>query len=116
VNVFLLLILSHLAADFGLQIYGIGRRKYGLNKYMLAHILIVSTAFFLPALIYFPFGSVFTITVAISVTHLLTDIVKAWIYRKYKISAPDHMFWAILGADQAIHIIAIYGSLLFLLN
>jgi len=97
--------LSHFVPDFIFQGEIIAQSKKRFNKYMLAHVailtLMVSPAF------YFYFGglkpSFFLATSIWGSSHLVIDVMKVEMTEKAK-----KFFWQILGIDQLFHILILF--------
>ncbi len=103
---FYLLVVAHLVGDFILQ-GTIAIKKRGLNKYMLAHGVIVTFAFCLP-LINYPVKNAIMGILAVFVLHVLIDISTVEARRWLKVGPKDYYFWIVLGIDQILHISTLF--------
>lgn len=108
-QLFFMLIIAHFIADFMLQINDIGSKKYGLNRYMLAHVVIISVATLLPLLAFqHSLSRIFIGTTWIFLSHLTIDIIRSYANRRLHLTPDTHAFWVSLGIDQILHVTALY--------
>lgn len=105
--IFYLLVVAHLVGDFVLQPSVIAIKKRGLNKYMLAHGVIMVFAFYLP-LINYSVKNVIIGSLAVFILHVLIDILTVEARRWLKAGPKDYYFWAILGIDQILHVSTLF--------
>lgn len=115
-TVFLVLILSHLIADFGLQFGSVGTKKRALNKEMLAHIGLIGIFTFFPLLLMnFPLMTSLRSSLIVVLAHLVIDIIKAEHGHRYHVSPLEYRYWPLLGLDQALHITTLYLIITYML-
>jgi len=103
---FYLLLISHFIGDFILQ-GSLAIKKRGVNKYMLAHGIVMVIAFFLP-LVNYPAGKVIIGALIIFISHIVIDAIIVEIKRLLKINPSGYLFHAFTGIDQILHISILY--------
>jgi len=112
---FYFLIFSHLIADFILQPSSIAKNKFGFNKNMLAHSLIMAVAFLIPLFNYL-LAKTLTGGIIIFITHIFIDNLKVGLGKILKLSPEKHLYWAAIGIDQILHLTVIYLNFILLIN
>lgn len=103
------LTLMHCITDFGLQKWGIGERKYGVNRYMLAHIGIsILGSFAALSLAHVQSSNTLSFLLFTGVAHLGIDMIRPALHRRLHISPNDSQFWSLLAIDQVLHLTTLY--------
>lgn len=108
-QIFFALTFTHLITDFLLQGWGIGPHKYGLNRYMLAHLGITAIGIILP-LVFFhlALARILLALAIILLSHLAIDVVRPYLHRRWHITPDNGLFWQLLGIDQILHLTVLY--------
>lgn len=111
-EIFFILVTTHLVADFFLQGNEIALNKRLFNWQMLAHAFVATLAFAIPVYL-FKLDNLWLGSGVVFVTHTFIDALRVEIMKKYKINPSKYSFWALLGADQILHISVLYFVLTF---
>lgn len=91
----ILIIWLHFVGDFILQLDKMALSKSNSNSWLLLHCLIYSIPFLI-------FGIEYALLVGGS--HFIVDFVTSKISKYYWLIKNQHMFFVIIGLDQAIHV------------
>lgn len=97
-----LLLVVHFIADFVLQTRWMGRNKSSNWQAMAAHIAVYTICLI-------PFGLLFAIVNGL--LHLITDIISSRLTSKFYREKREAAFWAVIGADQLAHVLALIWTL-----
>ena len=97
----LLLVWVHYVADYLLQSRGMGENKSSSNLWLVYHVVVYS----LPLIF---FGFLFA--VVNGVLHFATDYVTSRLTKKYWSIGEDYKTFAVMGADQAIHVTCLFAT------
>ena len=109
ISAFFFSVILHFIFDFVFQGSQIGLHKYRLNKFMLTHGLILSTAAAFPVWVYSrSIMYSFLAFIWILISHLTIDIVRVELNRKYTKGPSTSLFWKLLGLDQILHVSALF--------
>lgn len=109
ITAFFFSVILHFVFDFIFQGSKISQNKSRLNKYMLAHGLIMSAAAAFPVWLYSHHLS-FTVLAYlwVLISHLTVDIARVELNRKYTTGPTSSLFWKLLGLDQILHVLALF--------
>lgn len=109
ITTFFFSVILHFVFDFIFQGSKISLNKYRLNKYMIAHGLIMSSAAAFPVWLYSHHLSLTALAYLwVLISHLCIDIVRVELNRKYTQGPSSALFWKLLGLDQILHVTAIF--------
>lgn len=97
----LILVWLHFFADFILQTDKIAIAKSSDNKALLLHVTIYTLPFLW-------FGAAFAVVTWLA--HLATDYVSSRLTTKLYKAGERHWFFVVIGADQALHLTALFGA------
>ena len=106
-NLFVLSVVGHLFGDFALQGEGIATKKAGVNRYMLAHVLIVTFTTVAPLLLSRNWVGTVVSFIVVLFTHLGMDNIKNVLTK----GDMGSLFWRVLCLDQIFHVVIIFALL-----
>lgn len=107
INKLILIFFMHYIGDFLLQTRWMGENKSKNMKALLFHILVYT-------LWLFPLGVEFAI--ANGILHLITDFITSRLSSRAYKNNNMSQFWAIIGADQLIHIVTLLLTLQYFMG
>lgn len=107
IGIILAIVWIHFVADFLLQNDKMAHSKSSSNKWLAIHVGIYSSCFIV-------FGSVAYVLVNF-VLHFMTDYVSSRLTTKLYRANKNHWFFVVIGADQALHLTALFTTYLWLL-
>lgn len=103
----LLLVWMHFIADFVLQSDKMAKNKSSSNKWLLAHVATYS-------LVFIPIGLVYALVNF--ALHFIVDYFTSRITKRLYAGGKIHWFFVVIGVDQALHLTALFGTYVWLIQ
>lgn len=116
----ILILFTHWLFDFFLQTREMGNNKSKSNYYLAQHVGIYSLGLFFASFVIFPDKSwvdigIFWIMIN-GASHFLTDYVTSRATSALYKEERFHEFFSVIGLDQMIHYITLFGTYIWLKN
>ncbi len=105
ISTILILVWLHFVADFMLQSDRIATAKSSDNAVLFFHVTVYSVSFLC-------FGWKFVLVTWLA--HFVTDYVSSRLMLRLYKAGERHWFFVVIGADQALHMTALFGAYVWL--
>lgn len=109
IQIFIMILLIHFLADFGLQTHEQSQNKSSSNKWLFYHVgvytLIWGVAFFFLPIkdIFLTFWGWFLFCILIGVPHFITDYITSRVGKPFWEKGDLHNGFVVIGFDQVVH-------------
>jgi hypothetical protein len=115
IKVIVLILLIHFLADFALQTDEQAKKKSTSVKWLSYHIATYTFCMGLMAFYLFPtWNQVIIFTLFTYVSHFITDYITSRMGKPFWEKGNHHDGFVVIGGDQVIHYICLFGSYLYL--
>lgn len=112
----IVILFAHWISDFVLQSTWMAKNKSIDNNALLSHVAVYTFGMFLAALWLMPLADAIAFSIITFGTHFLVDHVTSRITRRLWEKQDVHNFFVVIGLDQMIHYITLFGTYLTVVN
>lgn len=112
------IVILHFFADFVFQNDKMGTKKSSSNYWLTAHVMAYSAVLFVGGALTLPITLAFAARYAVAngVFHFMVDYVSSRMTSYLWKKEERHWFFVTIGADQAIHMLLLFGTYILLLG
>jgi succinate dehydrogenase/fumarate reductase cytochrome b subunit len=112
------IVLMHFFADFFFQNNKMATNKSSSNFWLGVHTSVYALIFFIGSLFFLPISAAFAAIYAVinGVFHFMVDYMSSRITSRLYKAKEMHWFFTVIGADQAIHMLVLFGSYILLMG